>query len=246
MRLRPTLLFFTAYAFNTSAHEAAHALAAHSLGIRSTLFHFYVTPAFTSDDPSPRILVAVAGPLFSLVLGLLCGATYRKTRSQPAKLPLLYFAILGISIFLGNLFSTSFVGDFGTAASLLNTPRAVRWVFTIAALPLVSAFLYMMGRELAKWAPPGTSRMAATVHMTVLPAVLGTALVILAYLPLPSQLIIGWIGTSCFWLFTALGTFLASGRVARDGDLNVRPFDYVAAVAVLALVRVLSNGILLN
>jgi hypothetical protein len=241
MRLRPTLLFFTAYAINTSAHEAAHALAAYFLGIRSTLFHFYVTPYFTNDDPTPRVLIAVAGPLFSLAFGLVCWLIYGKKR-----LPCLYLAILAISIFLGNLFSTSFAGDFGTAATILNVAPAIRLVMTIAALILVCAFLYAMGRELAKWAPPGASRMVATVQMTVLPAVLGTALVILAFLPLPGQFIIGWIGTSCFWVFTAAGAFFVSTHRFAGGDLRIRPFDIVAAVAVLVVVRILANGILLN
>jgi hypothetical protein len=33
------------------------------------------------------------------------------------------------------------------------------------------------------------------------PVIFGTALIILAFLPLPAQFIQGWIATSGFWLF---------------------------------------------
>src|SRR6185436_8310865 len=124
--------------------------------------------------------------------------------------------------------------------------RAIRLAITITALILVCAFLFVMGRELAKWAPPEASRSAAMVQMTVLPAVLGTALVILAFLPLPGQFILGWISTSFFWLFTAAGAFFGSKDRSASEDLRIRPFDYVGAAAVLAAVRILATGILLN
>jgi hypothetical protein len=241
--LRTTLLFFTGYALNTEAHEAAHALMAYSLGIRSTLFHYYVDPAFTSVDSMPRVLVAMAGPVFSLVFGLLCWLIYRKIRRLPSKLSWLYLAIFGISIFLGNLFSASYAGDLGTAATILNIAPTVRLLISITGLILSSIFLYNMGQELVKWAPHGSGRTMAMVHMVLLPAVLGTAVVILAFLPLPPEFIVGWIATTAFWLFAAGGAYLASAIATPGGDLRTRPLEYVAAAVVLAMVRILVVGV---
>ena len=69
-----------------------------------------------------------------------------------------------------------------------------------------------------------------------------SAVVILAFLPLPPQFIAGWIATSVFWLFAAGGAMVAS-QYATGGDLQTRPFEYVSAVTVLAVVRLLTGGI---
>jgi len=243
LSLRPTLLFFTAYALNTTAHELAHALMAYSLGIRATLFHFYVNPEFTGPQAGERVLVAAAGPLFSLVFGLVCWLVYKKTRFESSKLSWLYLAILGISIFLGNLFSIPSGGDFGTAAVILNVTPSVRLSISIVSLGLICVFLYSMGQELVKWAPHGFSRTTAMVHMVVIPAVLGTGVVILAFLPMPAQFIAGWIATSFFWLFSAGGAYVAPKYATASGDLRTRPIEYVAAAAMLAVVRILVAGV---
>jgi hypothetical protein len=224
------------------AHEFAHALTAYSLGLRSTLFHYYTNIDFTSPDPSPRVLIAMAGPVFSLIFGLVCWLVYRKTRLKPAKLPWLYLAILGISIFLGNLFAASFAGDFGTAATILNVDPTIRLVMTILGLALSSAFMYAMGQELVKWSPPGSSRAAAITSMIAWPALLGTVLVILAFLPLPVQFMAGWLATSLFWLFAAGGASLASEYATGGGNLRTRPVEYLAAAVALAAVRILVAG----
>jgi hypothetical protein len=241
--LRTTLLFFTAYALNTTAHELARAVAAYSLGLRSTLFQYYANIDFTGPDPKPRVLVAVAGPVFSLVFGLVCWLVYRKIRLKASKLSWLYLAIFGISIFLGNIFSTSFTGDFATAATLLNVDPTIRLLMTILGLALSAAFLSAMGQELVKWAPHGSGRTMAMVHMILLPATLGTAAVILAFLPLPAQFIVGWLTTALFWLFAAAGAYVASEYATGGGNLQTRPLEYVAAAVALAVVRVLVVGI---
>jgi hypothetical protein len=78
------------------------------------------------------------------------------------------------------------------------------------------------------------------------PAIFGTALVILAFLPLPNQFIQGWIATSGFWLFAGLGAYRNVGHAAaRDLGLSIQPAEYVFAAAALSLVRVLARGIAL-
>ncbi|MCU1337282.1 MAG: hypothetical protein JWO19_2863 [Bryobacterales bacterium] len=241
--LRTTIVFFTAYALNTLAHEFAHALMAYSLGLRSTVFHYYADIDFTGAEAYPRILVPLAGPLFSLGFGLVCWLVYRKTRSKPSKLPWLYLAIFGISIFLGNVFSTSSAGDFGTVATIMNVSPTSRLLIAISGMLLAGAFMYSMGQELVKWAPPGSGRTMAMVHMVVLPALLGTGLAILAFLPMPAQFIVGWIATSFFWLFAAGGAYFAPEHATGGGDLRTRPIEYAAAAVVLATVRILVIGV---
>jgi hypothetical protein len=112
--LRLVLAFFAAYGLNTALHECAHALMACFLGLPATLFHFYVNIDYPSGDIRSRVLCAIAGPLFSLGLGALSWGLYKKLQVRPEALLFLHLSILGTSIYLGNLFSTSLVpGDFG-------------------------------------------------------------------------------------------------------------------------------------
>ena len=87
-------------------------MTARFLGLRAMLFSFYVNIGYPRGDSRSRILCAIAGPLFSLGFGALCWVLYQRRQARPEALLLLYFSILGNSIFLGNLFSTSLVaGD---------------------------------------------------------------------------------------------------------------------------------------
>jgi hypothetical protein len=224
-------------------HEAAHGLAAYSLGVPVTLFHFYVD--LRNPNRAAPAWIAVAGPLF-LVLGLACWLAYKKFRARPATLPLLYAAIFGIGIFVGNLMSASFVGDIATLASALDLPRSIRMTVTLAGAVSLCAFMYRMGRELAPWAAPDASRWRAVAAVIAWPVILGTALVILAFLPLPNQFMQAWIAESGFWLCAGIGVFRNVGRVAaRDAGLSIQPAEYVFATVALLLVRALARGIAL-
>src|SRR5262245_15882200 len=108
---RPTLLFVAGYVINTSLHEVAHALAALWLGLPSTLFHSYVAVDLTNQTPYVQGFVRAAGPIFSLVVGVLCWFAHRAVRGWWLELPLFYVAVFGVANFLGNTFSVALVGD---------------------------------------------------------------------------------------------------------------------------------------
>lgn len=71
MPSRLILGFFSAYALNIVLHELAHAVAAYELGIRATAYHYFANIDLAAGARR-RIIVAAAGPLFSLGLGLTC------------------------------------------------------------------------------------------------------------------------------------------------------------------------------
>jgi hypothetical protein len=73
---RPTLLFMTAFALNVTPHEAAHAVASYMLGFNSTLYQMWVNPDAAAATPRQLIAIAVAGPLFSLTMGLVSSVLY--------------------------------------------------------------------------------------------------------------------------------------------------------------------------
>ena len=236
------LLFVAAYAINGSLHEGAHALTAFALGVPSTLYHFYADIALSQASEQQRALISVAGPLFSIIFGTAFLLAYRKNQGSPYQLLFLYLATFGVSIFLGNLVSISFVGDFSRAAALLHLPMPARYAITTLAASLLAVFMFFIGRELRGWASPST-RMTAVIKAVVLPVALGTLLVVLVYLPMPARFAAATISSSSFWIFAALGTFLAP----PTNDAEVRRLtpiwtDLAITVGAVIVVRLLVPG----
>jgi hypothetical protein len=245
--LKLVLLFFSAHAVNTILHELSHALMACALGIRSTMFHLFVNPDLAHARQTEIILVAAIGPIFSLGLGTLSWVAYRKSRTLTLKLLMLYSATFGISIFLGNLFSTAFAGDFNAVANAAGIPFAIRSAATAIGLMLLVGFMYRMGGQFVSF---GLSleggKMKAVAATTVLPALLGTGVMILAYLPLPINLIIGMMGECFFWLFAAIGGYRSLNPNIVPGPTalpSLHWLDITLALITLGIVRVMLTGI---
>ncbi len=126
--LRPIVWFVAASMVTTILHELTHACAAYALGVRSTLFNYSVALDLTQAQAAThqRALIGVAGPLFCLAFGMLGWLAFRRARDSAAELPLLHLSVFGTGTFFGNLMSTSFVGDFSSAATACcrtSTPR---------------------------------------------------------------------------------------------------------------------------
>jgi hypothetical protein len=109
---RPVILLAATYLINGIVHESAHALMAYALNVPFTLFHFAVDLARDRGTLMERAAIGVAGPLCSLIIGLICWLFYKRVRGSRSELVLLYLAVFGVGTFFGNLMSTAFVGDF--------------------------------------------------------------------------------------------------------------------------------------
>ena len=244
--VRLTLAFVAAYGGNLVLHEVAHAITARALGLHATLFAYFVNIDYPEGDAGDRLLCAAAGPIFSLLLGTAAWMLYRGRRNQPSAPLLLYAWTLGISIFLGNLFSTAFAGgDFATVASLLNLSFGARLAIMLAGGLSLAGFLYRAGPEFVRWTDSACTPARRVVQAIVWPVTLGTALIILAFQPMPPSFAVSWAAGSVFWLFAAPGAWAAakSPGPAVQATFAPWPIDLAAALAVLALVRALSRGI---
>jgi hypothetical protein len=244
--LRPIVLFAAAYTLVGILHEWAHALTAYALKVPSTLFHLYVQLDQADGTLNQRAVIRVAGPLFCLAVGLVCWFAYRKVKGAHAELLLLYLAWFGVATFFGNLMSTPFVGDFSGLARALQLPMLVRYGAGFIGLLSLCALSFLMGRELSKWAPQGVSAFKATFGLIVIPAIAGTAIVVLIYLPMPSDFAVARIGESSFWIFGAVGTFIIRKRpTASRRDLKVSWADFAVLLVAVLVLRLMVGGIAL-
>jgi len=244
--VRPILLFAAGYTIIGILHEWSHALMAFALKVPSTLFHLYVHLNRTDGTINQRSVIGVAGPLFCLVLGLVCGFAYRNTKGSRAGLLLLYLAWFGTSTFFGNLISTPFVGDFSSLALAFHLPMSVRYALAVVGLLSLSGLSFLIGRELRTWVPVGVSAVRAMVGMIVIPAIVGQALAILIFLPMPFAFAITRVGESAFWIFAVVGILISRKQSAETSrGLGWSWMDLAFLLVPILLVRTMVGGITL-
>jgi len=242
---RPTLLFAVAYALNVTPHEIVHALTSYSLGFSSTVFQMWVNPDSAEASPSQLAIIAVSGPLFSLLVGTVCWLLYqRRFKETPSGLAFLMMAVVGIYSFLGPLAGAALGGDFHLAFTFLQISTTATYLASAIGFILLPSFMYYIGRELLRWAPPEFGRAKAVVCTTLAPWLLGTPLILLLYYPLPRFLVGSTIGGSAFWAFAVLGAAL--GFPTRQPHETISPItrsDLILSIAALTMVRLLVHGL---
>jgi hypothetical protein len=239
--VRPTLLFMTAFALNASPHEATHAVTAYLLGFSSTLYQMWVNPDAAAATPGQLIAIAVAGPIFSLTLGLISIVLYwwRYSR-RPSGLLFLMLAIIAFYIPLGG----SILGDIHLALGFGGASKLLMNAISIVAGLALSTMMFFMGKELVSWAPPWFSRGKAVLCTTVGPWLVGQAAITLVYLPLPKVLITPNLVGSVFWVFAVIGAIRADRTMPAARPIrSLTRSDLIVTVAALLMVRFLVHGV---
>jgi hypothetical protein len=239
--VRPTLLFISAFALNATPHEAAHAATAYLLGFSSTLYQMWVNPDEAAASPRQSIAIALAGPVFSLAVGLISLLLYRRRYShKPIGLLLLMLAIIALYIPLGG----SIGGDIHLALGFGGASKLLMNAISIVAILILSTMMYFMGNELASWAPPWFSRREAVLCTTVGPWLIGHALTTLVYLPLPKFLIVPNLIGSAFWIFAVIGSCFSNRTIQALRPIrSLTSTDLVVTAAALLMVRLLVHGV---
>jgi hypothetical protein len=242
---RPSLLFASAFALNTTPHEAAHAAVAYLLGFKSTLFKMWVNPDAASASSAQTVAIAAAGPIFSLALGIISWLLYKgRFKQKPSGLLWLMLAIVGIYAFVGPMAAAAFGGDFNIALKATAASRIIQDAVSAVGLVLLPMFMFFMGRELLAWAPSNSSRAKAVLCTTVAPWLIGTVLVLLIYWPLPKFLIAGTLIGSMFWAFAVIGAIFeySRARLAHPTHSLTRS-DLIVTLAAVSMVWMLANGL---
>jgi hypothetical protein len=242
--VRPTLLFVTGFALNATPHEAVHAATAYMLGFSSTLYQMWVNPDAAAATPRQLIAIAVAGPIFSLTLGLISFVLYRWRYSRrPSGLLFLMLAIIAFYIPLGG----SILGDIHLALRFGGASKLLMNAISIVAALMLSTMMYFMGKELCSWAPPWFSRSKAVLCTTVGPWLIGHVLITLVYLPLPKFLIAPNLVGSAFWVFAVIGAILADRTIPAARPIgSLTRTDLIVTAAAFLMVRFLVHGVRLT
>ncbi len=239
--VRPTLLFVTAFALNATPHEATHAATAYMLGFSSTLYQMWVNPDAAAATPRQLIAIALAGPIFSLTVGVISWLLYRwRYNRRPSGLLFLIFAVVAFYIPLGG----SIGGDIHFALRIGGVSNLLMNAISIVAGLILSTMMYFMGKELYSWAPPRFSRSQGVLCTTVGPWLIGTVLMTLVYLPTPKFLILPNLIGSAFWAFAVIGASLSKRKTQTTRPIrSLTRADLIVTAAALLMVRLLVHGL---
>lgn len=254
-------VYVTAFALSTYLHELAHAFAASLLGVHSTLFHTYTSYPSASAAANPelaRVLIAAAGPLFSL-LQMLAGWLLLRLRRQDGglwRLLYIWLTMCGAIIFFGYLAIGPFVpdGDTGKIIAGLGITRNVALMLSAlgiaAVLPLPRLFAVTLGEIIGslRTAAPGLPG-PAWLSLHVMPLLAGAGFCVLLSLPAPTPISLA--APICISLvMISMGFRLARipalhGPAQTDLAATVRPalWPLLLMLAMLILSRVMAMGI---
>jgi hypothetical protein len=225
--------------------EGAHAVLAAALGLRPTLYQYWVDWPPGSATLAQEAVIRAGGPTFSLIVGLCCWLAYRARKQSAAGLPLLYLSAFGVAIFCGNLMSTAFVGDFSGVATWLALPMPARYAISATGAAGTSAIMFWLGRELRQWIPDKAGRAFGVVAVTLVPVVIGTAIVILVNQPVPPALnfTMARISEQVFAIFTIIGAATGPRLATAGRSYRLRWIDGTVLLAAALVVRVMVLGI---
>jgi hypothetical protein len=243
--VRPTLLFMAAFALNLTPHEAAHATASYMLGFNSTLYQMWVNPDASTASSQQLVAIAVAGPIFSLTVGVISWLFYRRRfKRRPSGLLFLMLAIVGIYLFLGPVAAARFGGDFNLALRFVGASKSLMNVISASGVLMLPTMMYLAGRELSSWAPLWFSRSSAVLCTTLGPWLIGTVLITLVYLPLPKFLVAPNFAGSVFWAFAVIGAFLSDRtKPSARPIVPLTRADLIVISTAFLMVRLLVHGV---
>lgn len=254
--INSTIAYALAVLVTITWHEFGHALAALALGLSPTMHAFSVNIGATTSNQ--EIVTALAGPLLSLVTGLVLLVIHQVMR-QPGfwRLTVLWMGLLGVQVFAGYLVTGLFFadGDIGTALRLSHAPLWVGGLVFVAGW----AITYFNGRHATYQLMALTGDQAPLApqlrDLGLFAWLLGTVLALLLSLgsydfgSLGAAIgifeILGTLTTGVFLIFVRL--FMKVAVPSRQAPSWSVPYLGVAALIVVALVRlfVITDGITL-
>ena len=239
-----SLAFAVAFSAMTLLHELAPGVAAVLLGYPATVHatHADATPVGAAD----AVTIALAGPFFSLALGLvlLLAVRFRPDLGGrgAGRLFSIWFVLLNLYEFIGYLMTAPFLtnGDIHQAVALLGWPVRVDWLVAAAGLVGWVALGRLATLLLLEAAGPDRADMLVRLRMLgIFSWFAGVILVLLGSLAL------GDLAGYAVWATVGAGSYVSLvliflHRVHPRTATPVRATPAVAAVLVVLLVLALA------
>jgi hypothetical protein len=247
------LLYIAAYLLTIVLHELAHATMALALGDHPVLYNTSVLNTNPQLSNAAHVLIAAAGPVFSLVQGLALLPLLRRSRGSGAgSLFWLYMCVFGLINFFGYLLIAPLVagGDTGQIVARLHVPAAAQWAVAAGGLLGLSlligstAPLFLRHLPAAAQAAPA-ARASGMRALLLWPWLVGSVVLVVLALPAPQLVIVANMFMSPMVLSRAYRRALAGPAVATTAT-EVAHWPWALALVVLTVAvgfRLLGHGI---
>ncbi len=196
LALNAVTLFVSASILEMTLHEGGHFLAGILMHMQPVLHHNYVSSASDGDTPNAGIWFAAAGPVASLLLGIITLLVLRTGRPQGfTRLFLWYFSVSGFIGFWGYLMIAPFFsyGDTGYILRALNCPMWLIVLLAVVGLAMLAVSVRLLAPFAVSLMNTQTSgdkaeRKKFVFGITELTLYIGIPIIALLNLPTPTFL----------------------------------------------------------
>ncbi len=246
------LAFLSAFQLTTLFHEFGHFISYYFFGAHPELFHNYVQIPDQQLSIQVKIISALAGPLFSLVQGIIFGIILLKRQNNGNKeLLFLWMSLLGFVNFFGYLMLTplSSAGDTGKVAELLGMHFFSRVLISIVGISILIIIVIKVGKYFSAFMPAGLnlSERRKFVNCIMFYPILAGGVVntVLAF-PLQVTLSAIYPATSSFVILSAYGRILKAGNLPVHNshiEKKISVHLLILTIGLIILNRLLTCGI---
>ncbi len=223
-----TLCFVLAFLLTTIVHESSHFISYLWFTAKPVLYHNSVATPNQELAIHVRIISALAGPVGSLVQGLVCGwiVSRRKANTSVGDLFLLWLSLLGLVNFFGYLMMTplSTGGDTGKVAELLNVPLVASILIAVGGFAVLIFLILKLGKHFSKFIPAEHDEKVKkqyVYHVMFYPILIGSVVDTALSFPVPAVLSVIYPATSSFAIMSSFGAILKSvGRQTQATEVE--------------------------
>lgn len=251
LAVNSTVAFVGAFTLTTLVHELGHFLSYLAFGAHPVLYFSRVEANDSTVSMTGVVVSAMAGPVVSLVQGLVCAWWVRRRRqNRRADLFVQWLALFGFITIFGYLMLTplSSGGDTGKAARLLGFPTWLNVVTSLAGIALMLVTVIRQDRYFGTFlrGAPRTGERAQWINALVFfPILAGSVVNVVFAFPIPAVISVVYPATSSL---VVLAGFSLMHKVQRP-ELPASPaaesvsLAWVAvAVGLLVINRLLVYG----
>ncbi len=239
--IQSSLAYATASLIAVTLHEFGHGIMAVMVGQHPTVYALH-----EQDIAGSRMdvgLIAAAGPVVSLLLGLSVLYAYKYLKGQGfGRYFTLWFGLFSTAVFFGYLMTAPFYssGDIAVVLGSLHWGVAFKWLsFVLGAIGIIMLSRWALPRflQLTNSNLPLRGQMMA---LALLSWIVGSIIVLIAILPTPPILAVA-IG-----LFVPLINFFAMKRKSHElyGKPGAAPTLSFIGISLLVILVVLEQTIL--
>jgi hypothetical protein len=250
--LNSTLAFIAAFILTTVFHEFGHFISYLAFGAHPELYHNNVQIPAQTLGILPKIISALAGPVFSLIQGIIFAVILLgKQQNDDKRLLFLWLSLFGFINFFGYLMLTAFssVGDTGIVAELLHLPDFIRILISIMGISVLIMLVFRQAKFFSDFIPAGIPVSARRKYINSImsyPILIGSMVNTILAFPIPVILSAIYPATSAFVVMSAYGRVLKTEKSSLGKsfvETHKSVFLMVLTVGLILLNRLLTRGV---